>query len=240
MKRILAVAAAAAGLLVSTGQAAAATAPGDPAAQAVGQDAGSGQTAGALSGASQRQPANRNISVRVLSPGDNGDVTQSNTVSSNATAANANLTSQDADQTQSGSCGCEGGDAGDRPEAEIDPVRESAFLRFSVRREQLEHPYVRVLNSGDNGSVSQTNSVDSDATAANLNATGQDADQEAGGSGLQAIGQEADSEAGCLAASKAEQAGAKNTNISVRVLSPGTTARSTSRTASTRLRRRRT
>ena len=80
---------------------------------------------------------------------------------------------------------------------------------------------MRVLNSGDNGDVSQTNSVDSDATAANLNATGQDADQEAGGSGIQAIGQEADSEQDAAAASKAEQAGAKNTNISVRVLSPG-------------------
>ena len=80
MKRILAVVAAAAGLLVGTGQAAAATASDGPAAQAFGQAAGSGQTAGALSGASQSQPANQNISVRVLSPGDNGDVTQSNTV----------------------------------------------------------------------------------------------------------------------------------------------------------------
>ena len=80
MKRILAVVAAATGLLVGTGQAAAATASDGPAAQALGQAAGSGQTAGALSGASQRRPTNQNISVRVLSPGDNGDVKQANTV----------------------------------------------------------------------------------------------------------------------------------------------------------------
>ncbi len=220
MKRILAVAAAAAGLLVSTGQAAGATAPDDPAAQAAGQAAASGQAAGALSGASQSQPANRNISVRVLSPGDNGDVTQSNTVSSNATAANANLTSQDADQTQSGSCGCAGGIQAIGQEADNDQSAKALSLATQHGASNTNIP-VRVLSPGDNGSVSQTNSVDSDATAANLNATSQDADQEAGGSGLQAIGQEADSEQDAFAASKAEQAGAKNTNISVRVLSPG-------------------
>ena len=78
MKRILAVVAAMLGLLVSAGYASA-TPPGDPAAQALGQAAASGQAAGALSGASQSQPANQNISVRVLSPGNNGDVSQSNT-----------------------------------------------------------------------------------------------------------------------------------------------------------------
>ena len=73
MKRILAVVAAMLGLLVSAGYASA-TPPGDPAAQALGQAAASGQAAGALSGASQSQPANQNISVRVLSPGNGGNV----------------------------------------------------------------------------------------------------------------------------------------------------------------------
>ena len=57
MKRILAVVAAALGLLVGAGQAAAA--PGDSALQLAGQAAGSGQAAGAQSGASQSQPSNR-------------------------------------------------------------------------------------------------------------------------------------------------------------------------------------
>ena len=94
MRRIVAVVAAALGLLVSAGQATAA--PGDSALELAGQAAANAQGAGAGSGASQSQPSNNNISVRVLSPGDNGDVTQSNTVSSNATAANANVTGQSA------------------------------------------------------------------------------------------------------------------------------------------------
>jgi hypothetical protein len=220
MKRILAVAAAVTGLLVSAGQAAADTAPAGPADQALGQAAGSGQTAGALSGASQSQPANTNISVRVLSKGDNGDVTQSNSASSSATAANANLTGQSADQTQTGSCGCEGGTQAIGQEADS----SQAAKALSVAKQDgasNTNIGVRILDWGDNGSVSQSNSVDSDATAANLNATGQDADQASGGSGTQAIGQEASNDQEAAAASAAEQSGAENTNISVRVLSPG-------------------
>ena len=220
MKRILAVVAAVTGLLVGAGQTAAATAPAGPAEQALGQAAGSGQTAGALSGASQSQPANQNISVRVLSPGDNGDVTQSNSVSSDATAANANVTDQSADQTQGGSCGCEGGTQAIGQEA--DSSQAANALSYAKQDGASNTNIgVRVLNWGDNGSVTQSNSVDSDATAANLNATSQDADQASGGSGTQAIGQEASNDQEAAAASAAEQSGAENTNISVRVLSPG-------------------
>ena len=220
MKRILAVAAAVLGLLVSASPASA-TPPGDPAAQAAGQAAASGQAAGALSGASQSQPANQNISVRVLSPGDGGDVTQSNTVSSNATAGNANLTGQSAGQTQDGSCGCAGGtqavgqDAGNSQSA----LALSYATQSGANNTNIP---VRVLSSGDDGDVSQSNSVESDATAANANATGQTADQSsAGGSGTQAVGQSAANDQDAAAASKASQTGAKNTNISVRVLSDG-------------------
>ena len=80
---------------------------------------------------------------------------------------------------------------------------------------------MRVDSSGGGGSVDQSNSVDSDATALNLNALFQDADQDQAAGGTQAVGQSADSEQDAAAASKAEQAGAKNTNISVRVQSPG-------------------
>ena len=59
-------------LLVSAGPAMAGD-EGGP-AQAAGQVADGDQAAGALSGASQSHPSNRNISVRVLSPGDAGDV----------------------------------------------------------------------------------------------------------------------------------------------------------------------
>src|SRR4051812_6096334 len=104
MRPICTVLAALVALLVSAGYAAAEPS-GGPASQALsqglGQAAASGQAAGALSGASQAQPSNGNTSVRVLSPGDNGDVRQSNTVSSSSTAANANGTDQSADQSGS-------------------------------------------------------------------------------------------------------------------------------------------
>jgi hypothetical protein len=206
-------------LFVSAGQAVASD-EGDP-AQAAGQAAASGQAAGALSGASQSHPKNQNISVRVLSPGNAGSVTQTNAVSSDATAANANLTGQSADQTQSGTCGCEGGTQAVGQSASNDQAATALSLATQADASNSNIP-VRVLSDGNDGSVEQTNSVESDATAANVNATGQTADQSgAGGSGTQAIGQSADSEQDAAAASKAEQTGAKNTNISVRVLSPG-------------------
>ncbi len=206
-------------LFGSAGQAAASD-EGDP-AQAAGQVADGGQAAGALSGASQSHPANQNISVRVLSPGNAGNVTQTNAVSSNATAANANLTGQSAGQTQSGSCGCEGGTQAIGQSASNDQAAAALSLATQAGASNTNIP-VRVLSDGNDGSVEQKNSVESDATAANINATGQSADQSgAGGSGTQAIGQSADSEQDAAAASKAEQTGAKNTNISVRVLSPG-------------------
>ena len=206
-------------LLVSAGQAVASD-QGGP-AQAAGQVADGGQAAGALSGASQSHPGNQNISVRVLSPGNAGNVTQTNAVSSNATAGNANITGQSAGQTQSGSCGCEGGTQAIGQSATNDQAAAALSLATQANASNTNIP-VRVLSDGNDGSVEQTNSVESDATAANINATGQSADQSgAGGSGTQAIGQSADSEQDAAAASKAEQTGAKNTNISVRVLSPG-------------------
>ena len=219
MRRILAVVAAALGLLVSAGQAAAA--PGDSALALAGQAAASAQGAGAQSGASQSQPSNKNVSVRVLSPGDNGNVSQSNTVSSNATAANANVTGQSANQTQSGSCGCTGGTQATGQKADSSQAATALSYAKQSGASNTNIP-VRVLSPGDNGNVTQSNSVESDAKAANVNATGQSAEQAAaGGSGTQAVGQDADSKQKAAAASAAEQKGAENTNISVRVLSPG-------------------
>jgi hypothetical protein len=218
MRHIVVVVAALA-LLVGAGQAAAA--PGDSALELAGQAAASAQGAGAQSGASQSQPSNKNVSVRVLSPGDNGNVSQSNTVSSNATAANANVTGQSANQTQSGSCGCTGGTQATGQKADSSQAATALSYAKQSGASNTNIP-VRVLSPGDNGNVTQSNSVESDAKAANVNATGQSAEQAAaGGSGTQAVGQDADSKQNAAAASAAEQKGAENTNISVRVLSPG-------------------
>jgi hypothetical protein len=220
MKRILAAVAATLGLLVSAGNATA-SGPADSALQLAAQAAAGAQAAGAQSGATQSQPANQNVSVRVQSPGSGGGVTQSNTVASGATAANANATGQSADQTQAGSCNCGGGTQAVGQEASSSQAA-GALSHAAQQGASNENISVRVQSPGDDGSVSQSNTAASGAAAANANTTDQSADQtSAGGSGTQAIGQDADSEQTALAASSAEQTGAKNSNISVRVQSPG-------------------
>ena len=70
--------------------------------QAVGQEAKSFQLAGAGSEAVQLGASNVNTPVRIGSDGHGGSVEQSNDVSSEAKAGNANLTHQSAEQTQDG------------------------------------------------------------------------------------------------------------------------------------------
>ena len=50
--------------------------------QSTTQSSSTGQGSTAASSATQVQPSNQNVSVRILSPGDDGSVTQSNGVSS--------------------------------------------------------------------------------------------------------------------------------------------------------------
>ena len=60
--------------------------------------------------ATQIHPSNEASNVRVLSPGNDGNVSQSNNVGSSATAANLNGLGQHATQLQAGSnCGCGSG-----------------------------------------------------------------------------------------------------------------------------------
>ena len=161
--------------------------------------------------------------MRVDSKGDDGDVAQSNSVDSHATALNANLTKQDADQSQHGhSCGC-GSDGlqaiGQEAKSEQGAAAFSLGLQHGASNDNAP---VRVDSKGDGGSVDQSNSVDSTATAANLNALKQDADQEQSGSGgTQAIGQEAKNEQAAIGLSAALQFGASNSNSPVRVDSKG-------------------
>ena len=123
-----------------------------------------------------------------------------------------------------------------------DNKQEAGALAATVQEKPSnENISVRVLSPGNDGPVTQSNSASSDATAANLNGTKQTAEQnQAGGGGSQTIGQAADNEqnAGALAATIQEKP--SNTNVNVRVLSPGSTARSRSRTTRRRTPRLRT
>ena len=211
-----------AGNLNATGQDAEQTQAGGSGLQVIGQEAKSDQDAAALAATKQEKPSNSNISVRVLSPGDSGSVEQSNIASSEATAANVNLTGQKADQTQAGgSCKCGSGIQAIGQSAKND---QDAAALAATKQEKPSNSNisVRVLSKGDDGDVSQTNEATSDAFAGNLNLTGQHASQEqAGGSGIQAIGQEAKNDQDAFALGLTAQKGASNENTPVRVLSKG-------------------
>ena len=94
----------------------------EPTNQSATQDAVRGRHAGGRSGCLeppvggggcervQVKPSNENISVRIKSPGDDGDVDQTNAALAGAAAGNANGTSQSAEQAQGGDgCKCGGG-----------------------------------------------------------------------------------------------------------------------------------
>ena len=202
-----------------------ATAADPPGVQTADQSAASGQQATAASGATQVNPTNTNISVRVLSPGDNGSVTQSNTVGSTALAGNANQTGQTASQTQAGSGGIQAASqfAGNTQLAGA----LSTAAQFGASNTNLP---VRVGSGGGGGSVTQSNAVGSAAGAANTNGTGQSTTQtQAGaggaccpdGGGIQTSDQSAANGQVAGAQSSATQLSPENVNISVRVLSPG-------------------
>ncbi len=191
--------------------------------QVIGQEADNSQKAIAASETVQKGASNENISVRVLSPGNNGSVSQSNVASSNAAAGNANKTEQSADQSQAGSGGTQA--VGQSASNDQNAAALSGTVQENPSNKNIS---VRVLSEGDDGDVTQSNIASSNATAANVNGTKQTADQTAGSDsckcgsgGTQAIGQSADSKQGALAGSITKQSGASNENISVRVLSPG-------------------
>jgi hypothetical protein len=220
MRRTFAVLAAVVlGLLGSAGQASASD-PGISAEQAAAQAAASAQAALALAGGLQSNPTNSNTAIQVLSPGDAGSVSQSNTVIAGSVAANGNSTNQTASQTQAGGSGTQvaGQIAGNNQSA----VSAADAEQLGATNENID---VRVLSPGNSGSVSQSNTVIAGSLAANANGTKQAASQtQAGGPGSgssQTVGQAASNDQDAWADSKATQHGAKNRNIAVRVLSPG-------------------
>ena len=64
--------------------------------QSADQSASTGQASLAASSATQIEPSNQNISVRVLSPGDGGSVSQSNSAASSAYAPNTSCSEHEA------------------------------------------------------------------------------------------------------------------------------------------------
>jgi hypothetical protein len=204
----------------------AAAAAADPGAiQVGGQTATTGQQAGAASGAAQVNPSNTNVSIRVLSPGDDGNVTQSNTAYSSATAGNRAATTQNAGQTSGGGSGIQTS----QQQAATDQLAGALSTAAQLGASNANLP-VRVLSPGNDGSVTQSNSVGSQASAGNAATTGQTSSQsqsgapcgcDGSGSGIQTDKQSAGTGQAAGALSSATQDHPSNTNVSIRVLSPG-------------------
>ena len=186
--------------------------------QGVGQVAESKQGADASAESIQVKPRNTNVSVRVLSPGDDGDVTQENSSTALALSLNKNDTTQAATQNA-------GGGSPLQTAAQVAKNHQDAGSTAESKQIEPENVNisVRVLSDGKNGSVSQKNSSKAIGVGANLNHTEQTTTQTGDGYGtsLQDAGQLAYSKQDADAHADSIQIKPKNTNVSVRVLSPG-------------------
>src|SRR6478609_757731 len=187
------------------------------------QSASTGQDATALSHATQIDPSNTSVSVRVLSPGNDGNVSQANTVGSSALAGNLAGTSQSSRQTApAASCGCSG-TAIQQADQSAETGQEAAGLSAATQADPSnEASPVRVGSGGNGGSTRQENTAGSSAAALNGAVTSQQGSQSAGsGNAIQIASQDASTAQGALAASAAAQQGASNDASPVRVDSPG-------------------
>jgi hypothetical protein len=216
--------------------------------QTAGQDAGNMQSATSGATSTQVAPSNENISVRVLSPGDNGNVSQSNNSSAKSGAANANLTGQGTSQVQSG-----GGAAAKALQTAAQFADNEQNAESKADSTQIhpsnENISVRVLSPGDDGDVTQENNSEAKSFAGNENGTLQKTGQSQGGSGsdmsptrgisadgkgkvdpcgcesdskaIQAAGQDAKSKQDAKSEAKSKQIKPENQNDSLRVKSPG-------------------
>lgn len=207
--------------------------------QTAEQVAGNVQNADSSATSTQYQPTNQNISVRVLSPGNGGAVTQSNDSVAQSYAGNGNETEQAVEQSQSGSGGIGIQEAAQLAGSVQDASSEATSTQVKPTNQNIS---VRVLSPGNDGAVSQTNSSTAKSGAENGNETKQYVDQSQGSgggmmhntakrddhptcgcdsTGIQAAGQEAYNKQKAESSAESTQVKAKNQNIAVRVLSPG-------------------
>lgn len=221
-----------AGNAASTGQAVDQSQGGGGGTQAVGQVAETLQKASSNAVSKQESPSNSNISVRIHSPGDDGDVSQSNNSVAGSAAGNLAHTGQGVAQSQGDDCRCKKG-GGDSVQA-VGQEAKTVQLAESDAKSVQEHASnknipVRIGSEGDNGSVSQENNSAALSFAGNAAATAQGVEQtqdgcgckDGGGDAVQAVGQKAFT--GQLADSEATsiQKGAENSNTPVRIFSKG-------------------
>lgn len=198
--------------LVALAASAGAAFAADP-VQSSTQSSSTGQAAIAGSSATQIQPSNQNISVRVLSPGDDGNVYQSNNANSSANASNTASTTQNATQTLGGGCGC----------ATAAPTSGNIGDVLGTAMQAAGQAGPQTQTAAPAAASQQSNAAPSTGDASNAAPATQTQTQSApsGGSGVQSSIQGSSTDQGAVAASSATQVDPSNSNISVRVLSPG-------------------
>jgi epidermal growth factor receptor substrate 15 len=193
--------------------------------QVAGQQAASSQSASSNATSTQTDPTNQNIDVRIFSPGDAGAVTQTNSSAAASAAANANTTDQSAQQQQAGGAGGTQA-AGQAASSSQTAASDATSTQTKPTNSNIA---VRIDSPGNAGAVTQTNSSAAESAAANLNKTDQSANQaQAGGAccagtsgGTQAVGQKADNTQDATSSATSTQTKPTNSNISVRIDSPG-------------------
>jgi hypothetical protein len=162
------------GAPLATAQESGSSAPTPPAEDAPAvkspQQVVNDQTAGADSSATQDQPVNLVISIRIDSPGDDGPISQANVVVAGANGANGASTEQG-----SGSSGQNA--STDQQAAANTTVSQDNAGNYVV--------VVRINSPGNNGPVSQTNAAAATSNAQNTSSTsqGQQSDAPAAPSG---------------------------------------------------------
>jgi hypothetical protein len=204
--------------------------------QALGQESRTGQLSGATSSAQQAGATNKADPVSIWSGGNNGNVTQSNAAGSTANAANTATTSQTGSQSQSSGSGVQAlAQKADTLQAALAassaaqlPGRETCGCEGSSGSFGNEAGPVRIGSDGNDGSMTQSNTVSSTAAAPNQANTTQTAGQTqsgspcgCGGLGVQALGQEAFTAQLSKALSSAWQTAAMNASDPARVWSSG-------------------
>jgi hypothetical protein len=153
-------------------------------AQASAQQAATGQAGMTSADATDAQPTNIFVSLRVNSPGDDGAVTQTSTTAVAGETANDAATAQEAWQDWA-----PGAHAAPAPQASAQDsaTNQTAATSATATRPQPTNVVVsvRVNSPGDDGPVTQTSTVAVAARSTNTAATAQEAQQaQPGGEGV--------------------------------------------------------
>ena len=154
----------------------------DGQSQSTRQSAPTDQAANASANSTQVAPTNVNVVIRLDSPGNDGPVAQTNSSQANADAGNTNSLSQGSSQSQNGAGSAAGQSQSSSQSAPTTQSSQSTATSTQVNPLNA-NIVIRNKSPGDEGPVTQTNSVQSTAGAANSNAVDQAASQLQSGGG---------------------------------------------------------